>query len=645
MHCYNCRQPGHIARYCPRNRDDRRERDDRHVGRRAGSHMIKKNPLTEIQNNVDSKNMSHVNSSSTTSPDNCDRSLTVHCWNANSIRNKSTTLVEHIIDYDVDIMFLVETKVKAEETVVLGECTPPGYKFLSFPRCERLGGGIGIVYKEPLDLTASSTFSTINFEHCIATLKNSIQFAVIYRPPPSTENGLKTSEFLEDFEVFLEELSIIPDNVVLLGDYNIHVDEPDKSETRKFNDILASNGFCQLISGPTHKKGHTLDLLLTNENDHIIQRHEVLPQYYSDHRFITCSLNHMKPPPAKVVISSRQFGKMKPEHFTDLLSKRLSDFPFDSEDPDVLTDAYESITLSVLNEVCPITTRERTIRSRLPWYNEDIHLERRIKRRLERKWRKSQSDEDHEVFVAQKNKIIKLITDSKIEYFSNKFSESNTKDMYATINDLLNKTQKVLPTLDCSHQALANEFLSFFIEKVDKIRNNVKPGTRVDEEVKMIEVNVNNCCMDTFAPLTESDVEKIIKRFPSKSCHLDTLPTWLVKDNLVILLPIFTRIVNCSLMSGIFPNALKQSIITPVIKKPNLDNNMLKNYRPVANMKFVSKVIEKAASCQVTTHVDDNNLGEIHQSSYKRFHSTESALLKVKNDILQSTWTMVRSFS
>ena len=88
-------------------------------------------------------------------------------------------------------------------------------------------------------------------------------------------------------------------------------------------------------------------------------------------------------------------------------------------------------------------------------------------------------------------------------------------------------------------------------------------------------------------------------------------------------------------MSGIFPNALKQSIITPVIKKPNLDNNMLKNYRPVANMKFMSKVIEKAASCQVTTHVDDNTLGEIHQSSYKRFHNTESALLKVKNDILQ----------
>ena len=131
----------------------------------------------------------------------------------------------------------------------------------------------------------------------------------------------------------------------------------------------------------------------------------------------------MKPPPAKVIISSRQFGKMKLEHFTDLLSKRLSDFPFDSEDP-MCSLMHMNQLHYVLNEVCPIT-----IRPRLPWYNEDIHLERRIRRRLERKWRKSQSDEDHEVFFAQKNKVVKLITDSKIEYFSNKFSESNTKDM------------------------------------------------------------------------------------------------------------------------------------------------------------------------------------------------------------------------
>ena len=127
----------------------------------------------------------------------------------------------------------------------------------------------------------------------------------------------------------------------------------------------------------------------------------------------------------------------------------------------------------------------------------------------------------------------------------------------------------------------------------------------------------------------------IINKFPNKTCSLDTLPTWLVKDNIQIMLPVFTKVANTSLKTGVFPDTLKQSIITPVIKKPNLDGNVLKNYRPVANMKFLSKVVEKAASNQVTTYVDNHNLGETNQSAYRRFHSTETALLKVKSDILQ----------
>ena len=125
-------------------------------------------------------------------------------------------------------------------------------------------------------------------------------------------------------------------------------------------------------------------------------------------------------------------------------------------------------------------------------------------------------------------------------------------------------------------------------------------------------------------------------QFPSKSCSLDSLPTWILKDNLHVLLPFITNIVNSSLISGVFPEILKQAIITPVLKKTNLDPNTLKQYRPVSNIKFISKIIEKAASCQGIDHVDSNNLGEKFQSSYKKTHCTESALLKVKNDLLQS---------
>ena len=130
-------------------------------------------------------------------------------------------------------------------------------------------------------------------------------------------------------------------------------------------------------------------------------------------------------------------------------------------------------------------------------------------------------------------------------------------------------------------------------------------------------------------------MEKIIKNFPSKTCSLDTILTWLVKDNLHTLLPILTKVVNSSLSSGTFPDILKKSIITPVLKKSSFDHNILKHDRPVANIKFMSKVIKKAASCQVTSYIDSNGLRENYQSSYKRFHSTETALVKVKSDFLQ----------
>ena len=82
------------------------------------------------------------------------------------------------------------------------------------------------------------------------------------------------------------------------------------------------------------------------------------------------------------------------------------DFPYDCDDPKVLPEAYESITSSVLDKVCPLITKERTIRPRLPWYIEDVHIQRRVRRKLERKWRKSWKDQDDEAFLAQKKTLV-----------------------------------------------------------------------------------------------------------------------------------------------------------------------------------------------------------------------------------------------
>ena len=122
----------------------------------------------------------------------------------------------------------------------------------------------------------------------------------------------------------------------------------------------------------------------------------------------------------------------------------------------------------------------------------------------------------------------------------------------------------------------------------------------------------------------------------TKSCRLDPIPTWLLKENLDHVLPLLTSIVNQSLSTGTFPKGAHSAIIKPLLKKPSLDQNELKNYRPVSNLTFLGRLIEKAA-CTQLLYITLNliiflilfNLLTGHGTVY-----TESALVKVKNYIM-----------
>ena len=202
------------------------------------------------------------------------------------------------------------------------------------------------------------------------------------------------------------------------------------------------------------------------------------------------------------------------------------------------------------------------------------------------------------------------------------------------MNELLyRKGSALLPAHDSSKD-LADKFCTFFTEKITSIRSQLDSINLTDQHTILSPITSSlGEGLSKFTLMTDEKILKIIKNSPTKSCSLDPLPTWFLKKT-DTLLPTITQIINKSLASGTFPTSFKSALVRPLLKKTNLDTEVLRNYRPVSNLQYTSKVLEKVVAAQLTSYMRKHDLYEKKQSAYRCYHSTETALLKVQNNLL-----------
>ena len=141
--------------------------------------------------------------------------------------------------------------------------------------------------------------------------------------------------------------------------------------------------------------------------------------------------------------------------------------------------------------------------------------------------------------------------------------------------------------------------------------------------------------MNEFNEVREEDVLKLLTTAPAKSCELDQFPPRLLVRHCLEVVPIITQIANASLAQGEFSSQLKTTLVHPLLKKPETDC-IFKNYRPISDLPFLSKLIERIVCNQITHYTGTTGMAEKFQSAYRAFHSTETALIKVKDDILRA---------
>ena len=150
------------------------------------------------------------------------------------------------------------------------------------------------------------------------------------------------------------------------------------------------------------------------------------------------------------------------------------------------------------------------------------------------------------------------------------------------------------------------------MKKVKNIRLFIA-DQHVDQQLS-VTLPSSDCQLSDFHPVTSEKLLKIVQRSTNKSCQLDPIPTSVLKRHIMTFLPKLTEIVYASLQSGVFPKSLGDAIVTPILKKPSMDKEELKNYRPVSNIRYLSKVIETVVCSQLTQYLDDHKLLDPLQS-------------------------------
>ena len=457
------------------------------------------------------------------------------------------------------------------------------------------------------------------------------------------------------------------------------INKPSKPDVSRYLASVNEHNFKQYVNGPTHKFGNTLDHVICHEDDDLLVSCVVsLSRYGSDHHIIQCQVNRSKPPPERRSFTTRCYKDLDIDIFKSDLVGAIQPI-LCTDDPNSQAELYNKSIQEVLDKHCPEKTRSQKLVRNPKWYTDDVMTARRERRQCERRWRKTRSNEDRRTFLEQNDKVNNMIKENKTAYFKETLENSNAKTMYKTLNVLLNTSVQKLPA-SVSNVELSNRFASFFTEKVCKIRseldqtcNSVQSGndgsktSELDQTCNTMQSGTNGCktsvisnvsdnvssvvnstkCnilsndyngtqpLQCFSYVNEEEVTKIIANLPNKNSPLDPMPTWLLKRCADTLSPIIMSIINNSFRVGIFPQILRQAVISPLIKKPTLDPDVLKNYRPVSNLPTLGKIIEYPVVSRLKQHLQENNLTEIHQSAYKCSHSTETALLKVKNDMLQ----------
>ena len=213
-------------------------------------------------------------------------------------------------------------------------------------------------------------------------------------------------------------------------------------------------------------------------------------------------------------------------------------------------------------------------------------------------------------------------------------AENSSTNLWKNIKGWLNWKTSGPPTqlfsdgsLISSPKALATTMNRYFISKVNKLREGI-PGNNSDPLKVLRKTMSARSCSFNLRPVHPDEILEIIKNLKnSKSTGLDFIDTNIIKLIVNDILPAITHVVNLSIRDATFPKSWKVAKVVPLLKKEDPLNP--KNYRPVALLPVLSKILERAVFLQLVSYLNSNSLLHPNHHGSRKAHSTATALIQM----------------
>ena len=557
------------------------------------------------------------------------------CWNVRSLNNKVDQVMNFLDDSDIAIFFVTETWLTDQNNNTTAQLKSHGYRIYHVHRSEKNGGGVGIIFKSHFQLTKVFVDHEKSFEAISVKLKLSdgaiVFCSCIYRPPGPL------GQFLADFEDFLGNSFTKYKHFLVCGEVNIHLERTSAHVREcKWNNILSSFGLHQLVASPTHKKGHILDPVISSHK--IVDQTSVSVR--SDTAKIFPSCDHypiifqllISPDINKCekVIHFRNIRQIVQKDFNSDLKSALTALDTENRSFKEAVTAFDENCQKVLDSHAPEYTKTIKDVPTAPWFDGEYKAARAERRKAEKQWKKTELEIDRSIFVHLRQHCQELADKKKQQFFKDTFVKykHSQKSLYKFMDTFLDRDSSLtLPSIE-NLQDTVDTFNHYFTEKIEKIRSSF-PSPNTPE----VHAGFNGQTLSEFSEVTIFEIREIIKESGIKTSSIDPLPKELLSEHIEILLPSLCDIVNASLSSGSV-DGVKLAHLTPLIKSQSLDTENLKNYRPISNLTFIGKLIERCVLKRLNRHLSANNLNIDHQSGYKKYHSTETLLITIVNDLL-----------